>query len=314
MQLNQTRGLKILSFHMLQRFLRRGWRELATDRAPNSESPDLPLPGTPWSGPIQDHGLRPWSQIPLWAQKTRETKGFLGLQRPFLDLVSQTLRPRGRGRPLFADKCRTKFFPRVVSTSPEGGTDAWISGIGRISSRRPLCPLFRNLWYVLIRTTLPEHLWDTPELSGHYSRDRSESVNVIGVISEPFALWIYIAHSENENDCVNSVFSLRKKHEWTSKKTCGNSGKKNTWNNFAVGGCPKFVHVFFFQVIPFRGEKHINKIPPRSRDNLVKILFRFLNSLAFLAGNCAEKPIYWAPIWMGGAVTIPTQKVGKLQK
>ena len=40
--------------------------------------------------------------IPLWAQKTLEIKGFLGLERPFLDLVSQTPRPRGRGRSLFA--------------------------------------------------------------------------------------------------------------------------------------------------------------------------------------------------------------------
>ena len=51
---------------------------------------------------------RPWSEtmvsILLWAQKTLEIKGFLGLQRPFLDLVSQTPRPTGRGRPLFADK------------------------------------------------------------------------------------------------------------------------------------------------------------------------------------------------------------------
>ena len=51
---------------------------------------------------------RPWSEtmvsIPLRAQKTLEIKGFLGLERPFLDLVSQTPRPRGRGRPLFAEK------------------------------------------------------------------------------------------------------------------------------------------------------------------------------------------------------------------
>ena len=37
---------------------------------------------------------RPWSEtmvsIPLRAQRTREIKGFLGLERPFLDLVSQT--------------------------------------------------------------------------------------------------------------------------------------------------------------------------------------------------------------------------------
>ena len=46
-----------------------------------------------------DHGLG----IPLSAQKTLEIKGFLALGRPFLDLVSQTPRPRGRGRPLFAD-------------------------------------------------------------------------------------------------------------------------------------------------------------------------------------------------------------------
>ena len=32
--------------------------------------------------------------IPLWAQKTLETKGFVGLERPFLDLVSQ---PKGQG-------------------------------------------------------------------------------------------------------------------------------------------------------------------------------------------------------------------------
>ena len=38
---------------------------------------------TPWSGPFRDHGLRPWSP-----QKTLEIKGFLGLERPILDLVS----------------------------------------------------------------------------------------------------------------------------------------------------------------------------------------------------------------------------------
>ena len=53
---------------------------------------------------------RPWSEtmvsIPLWAQKTLEIQGFLGLQRPFLDLVLQTPRPRGRGRPMFAETLR----------------------------------------------------------------------------------------------------------------------------------------------------------------------------------------------------------------
>ena len=47
---------------------------------------------------------KPWSEtmvsIPLWAQKTLEIKGFLGLERPFLDLVSQTPCPRGRGSTL----------------------------------------------------------------------------------------------------------------------------------------------------------------------------------------------------------------------
>ena len=50
---------------------------------------------------------RPWPETlvstPLRAQKTLEIKGFLGLERPILDLVSQTPRPRGRGRPLLAD-------------------------------------------------------------------------------------------------------------------------------------------------------------------------------------------------------------------
>ena len=45
----------------------------------------------------------PMVSIPLRAQKTLEIKGFLGLECPFLDLVSQTLHPRGRGGPLFAD-------------------------------------------------------------------------------------------------------------------------------------------------------------------------------------------------------------------
>ena len=50
---------------------------------------------------------RPWSEtmvsIPLWALQTLCIKGFLSLARPFLDLVLQTPRPRGRGRPLFAE-------------------------------------------------------------------------------------------------------------------------------------------------------------------------------------------------------------------
>ena len=53
---------------------------------------------------------RPWSEttvsIPLLSTENPRNKavfkGFLGLERPFLDLVSQTPRPRGRGRPSFA--------------------------------------------------------------------------------------------------------------------------------------------------------------------------------------------------------------------
>ena len=44
--------------------------------------------------PFRDHGLNP----PLSTENPRN-KGLLGLERPFLDLVSQTPRPRGRGRP-----------------------------------------------------------------------------------------------------------------------------------------------------------------------------------------------------------------------
>ena len=58
-----------------------------------------PLP-RPWSETMVSIPLVP---IPLSAQKTLEIKGFRGLERPLLDLVSQTPRTRGRGRPLFAD-------------------------------------------------------------------------------------------------------------------------------------------------------------------------------------------------------------------
>ena len=44
----------------------------------------------------------------------------------------------------------------------------------------------------------------------------------------------------------------------------------------ALGGCQNFVYVFF-RVIPYGGEKHINKIPPRipgqSRENFVYVFF-----------------------------------------
>ena len=53
---------------------------------------------TPWSGPVRDRGLNP----PPSTESPRN-KGFSGSGAHFLDLVSQTPRPRGRGRPLFAD-------------------------------------------------------------------------------------------------------------------------------------------------------------------------------------------------------------------
>ena len=78
---------------------------------------------TPWSGPLP----RPWSETmvssPLWAQKTLEIKGFLGLGRPFLDLVSQTPRPRGRGRPLFADLRCVHTTQRVRESSDSCGAN-----------------------------------------------------------------------------------------------------------------------------------------------------------------------------------------------
>ena len=88
-------------------------------------------PTYPWFGPFWDHGLRPWSRSPLMHRRTLEIKGFLGLERPFLDLVLETpIRPRGRGRPFFADQCTlcTGHCDRPVENSepvkiePETGT------------------------------------------------------------------------------------------------------------------------------------------------------------------------------------------------
>ena len=49
-------------------------------------------------------------------------------------------------------------------------------------------------------------------LSGHFSRDWSEYVSVIGVISEPFARELRIqVTSKHKSDCVNLAFSLQNK-------------------------------------------------------------------------------------------------------
>ena len=71
---------------------------------------------TPWSGPFRDHGLRPWSRSPFEHRKPLEIKRFLGLERPFLDLASQTLRPRGGGRPLFAEFCEAETLQKQGRT------------------------------------------------------------------------------------------------------------------------------------------------------------------------------------------------------
>ena len=64
---------------------------------------------------VWDHGLNP----PLITEKkTLEIKGILGLERPFLDLVSQTPRPRGRGRPLFAQLVLSFFLFKIFGTFP----------------------------------------------------------------------------------------------------------------------------------------------------------------------------------------------------
>ena len=66
---------------------------------------------------------RPWPEtmvsIPLRAQKILEIKGFLCLEHPFLDLVSQTPRPRGRGRPLFADISQFQWIEQVCELCSE---------------------------------------------------------------------------------------------------------------------------------------------------------------------------------------------------
>ena len=111
--------------------------------------------------------------LPNHADKLERTtlcmKGFLCLKRPFLDLFSQTPRPRGRGRPLFAEleklenssggnkeNCRS-FHPFL--SGPEKGviTEGVFSleesleslkslKFSRISRKRSDSPLFSRVW------------------------------------------------------------------------------------------------------------------------------------------------------------------------
>ena len=55
----------------------------------------------PWSGPLREHGLNP----PLGTANPMH-EGFSVSGAPFLDLVLQINRPRGGGRPLFAEGFR----------------------------------------------------------------------------------------------------------------------------------------------------------------------------------------------------------------
>ena len=62
----------------------------------------------------------------------------------------------------------------------------------------------------LLRPPLRDTEWLAmpPDLGGHYSRDRSEYVNVIRVISDPFACEFIFVNGEDKIDCMNSAFSL----------------------------------------------------------------------------------------------------------
>ena len=96
--------------------LAKGWRKVGEGLAKGFLAPsNFTIPETqrlriyPYRAyPMVSPLPRPWSEtmvsIPLRAQKAPEIKGFLGLARPFLDLVSHTPHPRGRGRPWFAEK------------------------------------------------------------------------------------------------------------------------------------------------------------------------------------------------------------------
>ena len=108
---------------------------------------------------------RPWSEtmvsIPLWAQKTLEIKGFLGLERPFLDLVSQTPCPRGRGRPLFAGECWAWPSPslsrseaRLPNRGAQGGSPTFNGFRARKSPQKKLQHNVSGAHWPNVRLTL----------------------------------------------------------------------------------------------------------------------------------------------------------------
>ena len=98
----------------------------------NSDLPPYPMV---WPLP------RPWSEtmvsIPLRALQTLCMKELLCLERPFLDLVSQTLRPRGRGRPppWWEFRPRKKIFsphpPQIPCKHPPGPSPPCPHPLGR---------------------------------------------------------------------------------------------------------------------------------------------------------------------------------------
>ena len=73
----------------------------------NARVEKMPLNIIVYSGMRHSLRIYPYPMLCPFPRPWSETMGFLGLERPFLDLVSQTPRPRGRGRPFFAEHSYT---------------------------------------------------------------------------------------------------------------------------------------------------------------------------------------------------------------
>ena len=138
---------------------------------------------------------RPWSDtmvsIPLWAQKTLEIKGFLGLERPFLDLVSQTPRPRGRGRPLFAEKwdfevlhrCERLFQDARDPKHPSALSPKHFWSIQDTLARDPKHPLALS----------PKHFWSICLIWQLYQGARLEIVVLALKLAMP-SVYLHVQH------------------------------------------------------------------------------------------------------------------------